>query len=115
GVQLFWAHPFLGVGYHLTLAYSPWPTAENLYLDFASMTGIVGFSLFIAVQIIFLRDGFRLLKSPQFTYLGMFWLTVLVVAFFVNLTGSVLFGGKLLGIFFILAGLFYNVKQKEKF
>ncbi len=113
GIQLFAAHPFLGVGYHLTLAFGPWPTAENLYLDFASMTGIVGLSLFLIIQIIFLRDGFKMLKSPQHTHMGMFWLNILAVVFIVSLTGSILFGGKILGIFWILAALFYNVKQKE--
>ena len=113
GVQMFWAHPFLGIGYHLTLAYSPWPTAENLYLDFASMTGVVGLSLFLIIQFIFLRDGFKLLKSPQHTHLGMLWLNILAVVFFVSLTGSILFGGKLQGIFWILTGLFYNAKFKE--
>jgi len=113
GVQLFWAHPFLGVGYHLTLAYSPWPTAENLYLDFASMTGIVGLTLFIIIQVNFLKDGFKLLKSPRHTHIGMFWLNILAVVFFVSLTGSILFGGKLLGIFFIITALFYNVKYKQ--
>lgn len=113
GIQLFGAHPFLGIGYHLTLAFSPWPTSENLYLDFVSMTGLVGFLIFIAIQIKFIKDGFRLLKSPQFTHIGMFWLTILATAFFASLTGSVLFSGKLLGIFWIIAGIFYNVRQKE--
>jgi len=113
GVQLFLAHPFFGVGYHLILAYSPWPTAENLYLDFASMTGICGLLLFIIIQIVFLRDGFQLLKTKRLTHIGMFWLNILAVAFFASLTGSVLFGGKLLGVFWILAGIFYSVKRKE--
>jgi len=113
GVLLFLTHPFLGVGYHLTLAYSPWPTAENLYLDIASMTGVVGLLLFIIIQINFLKDGFKLLKTATLTHFGLLWLNILAVTFFVSLTGSVLFGGKLLGLFWILAALFYNVKQKE--
>lgn len=113
GVQLFWAHPFFGVGYHSMLAYSPWPTAENLYLDFASMTGIVGLTPFIIIQVNFLKDGFKMLKSHQHAHIGMFWLNILVVVFFVSLTGSILFSGKLLGIFWIIAALFYNVKYKQ--
>jgi len=112
-IQLFMAHPFLGVGYHLTLGFSPWPTAENFYLDIASMTGTIGLTLFLIIQIIFLKDGFRLLKSHRFTHIGMFWITMFAMIFVTSLTGSILFNGKLLGIFWCLAGLFYNVKQQE--
>jgi hypothetical protein len=113
GIQLFVAHPFLGIGYGLNLAFSPWPTSENLYLDFACMTGLVGFSFFLVIQYFFIRDGFRLLRIPKLTHIGMFWLNVLAILFIVSLTGSILFNGKLLGIFWILAGVFYNVKQKK--
>lgn len=113
GVQLTIAHPILGVGYHMNLAYSPWPTAENLYLDISCMTGFAGLSLFLIIQYIFLKDGFRFLKNPQFKNIGLFWLCILAVTFFVSLTGSILFHGKLLGIFWIIAGVFYNVKQRE--
>ena len=113
GVQLTMAHPILGVGYHMNLAYSPWPTAENLYLDIACMTGLAGLSLFLIMQYYFLKDGFRLLRNPKLTHVGMFWLNILAIVFIVSLTGSILFSGKLLGIFWILAGVFYNVKQQE--
>ena len=112
GFFLFQSHPFLGIGYHLTMAFSPWPTSENLYLDMISMTGICGFSLFIMIQVVFIRDGFRLLKLSKFSHSGMLWLTILATVFFVSLTGSILFDGKLLGIFFIIAGVFYNIKLK---
>jgi len=114
GMHLFLTHPFFGIGYHLTLAFSPWPTAENLYLDFASMTGLFGFSIFLALQIIFLKDGFKMLRSEKYNHIGMFWLSILAVSFVASLTGSVLFSGKLLGIFWILGGLFYNVKQRQE-
>ena len=113
GATLFLLHPFLGVGYHLNLAYSPWPTAENLYLDFACMTGLAGLSFFLIIQFIFLRDGFRFFKIPHLRQFGLFWLSILAITFFVSLTGSILFHGKLLGIFWILAGVFYNVKQRQ--
>ncbi len=113
GVQLTIAHPVLGVGYHMNRAYSPWPTAENLYLDISCMTGLAGLSLFLIMQYHFLKDGFRLLRNPMLTHIGMFWLNILAVVFIVSLTGSILFHGKLLGIFWILAGVFYNVKQRE--
>lgn len=113
GVQLTLAHPILGIGYHMNRAYSPWPTAENLYLDIACMTGLAGLSLFLIMQYYFLRDGFRLLRVPKLTHIGMFWLNILAIVFIVSLTGSILFNGKLLGIFWILAGVFYNVKQRE--
>lgn len=113
GVQLTVAHPVLGVGYHMNLAYSPWPTAENLYLDIACMTGLTGLSLFLIMQYHFLKDGFRLFRNPRLTHIGMFWLNILAIVFIVSLTGSILFNGKLLGIFWILAGVFYNVKQRE--
>jgi|GEM_PF-2380779 len=113
GVQLTIAHPILGVGYHMNLAYSPWPTAENLYLDIACMTGLAGLSLFLIMQYYFLRDGFRFLRNPKLTHIGMFWLNILAIVFIVSLTGSILFHGKLLGIFWIIAGVFYNVKQRE--
>lgn len=113
GIHLFIAHPFLGVGYNMTLGYSPWPTAENFYLDILSMTGMAGFSLFIIIQVIFLKDGFRLLKSPRLTHIGMLWINILAIVFFTSMTGSVLFESKLSGIFWSLAGIFYNVKIKE--
>lgn len=113
GFQLTIAHPVLGIGYHMNLAYSPWPTAENLYLDISCMTGLGGLSLFLIMQYYFLRDGFRLLRHPKLTHIGMFWLNILTVVFIVSLTGSILFHGKLLGIFWILAGVFYNVKLRE--
>lgn len=113
GIQLTIAHPLLGVGYHMNRAYSPWPTAENLYLDVACMTGLIGLSLFIALQVVFLKDALRVLRIPHLTHFGMLWLNILAVVFVVSLTGSILFNGKLLGIFWILAGLFYHVKQQE--
>ena len=113
GVQLTIAHPVLGVGYHMNLAYSPWPTAENLYLDISCMTGLAGLSLFLIMQFYFLRDGFRFLRNPKLTHIGMYWLNILAILFFVSLTGSILFNGKLLGIFWILGGFFYNVKLHE--
>jgi O-antigen ligase len=113
GFHLFIAHPFLGVGYNMTLGYSPWPTAENFYLDILSMTGLAGFSLFIIIQVIFLKHGFRLLKSPHLSHIGMLWINILAIVFFTSITGSVLFESKLSGIFWSLAGIFYNVKIKE--
>ena len=113
GAQLTMTHPILGIGYQMNRAYSPWPTAENLYLDISCMTGLAGLSLFLIMQYYFLRDGFHFLKNPKLTHIGMFWLNILAIVFIVSLTGSILFHGKLLGIFWILAGIFYNVKQRE--
>jgi O-antigen ligase len=112
-IHLFVANPFLGIGYHMTLAHSPWPTAENLYLDFASMTGLFGFILFMIIQIIFLKDGFQMLNSSKLRNYGMFWLNILIVIFITSLTGSILFHSKVMGIFWSIAGLIYNVKLKE--
>ena len=112
-IHLFVANPIFGIGYHMTLAHSPWPTAENLYLDIASMTGLFGFTLFMIIQIKFLRDGFQMLKSIKLKNFGMFWLNILVVIFISGLTGSILFHTKVMGIFWSIAGLIYNVKLKE--
>jgi len=114
GVQLFFDHPIFGIGFHLNRAFSPWPTAENLYIDFACMTGLLGFVSFLIIQIRFLRDGFQYLKNPQFTNIGIWWLNILAILFVVSQTGSILFDSKLLGIFWILGGLFYNVKLHER-
>ncbi len=114
GVQMFVAHPLFGIGYQLNRAFSPWPTAENLYIDFACMTGLVGLLSFLIIQFRFLRDGFQYLKHPQFTNLGMWWLNILAILFIVSQTGSILFHSKLLGIFWVLGGLFYNVRLHER-
>lgn len=114
GVQMFLGHPLFGVGYHLNHAFSPWPTAENLYIDMACMTGMAGLISFLIIQIRFLRDGFQYLKHPQFTHIGLWWLNILAILFLVSQTGSILFHSKLLGIFWILGGLFYNVKLHER-
>jgi hypothetical protein len=115
GLRVFTCHPMLGTGYHLLSAFSYWPTAENLFIDFLAMTGLLGFGSFIIVQILFVRDGLDLMRrSPIFSNLALFWLVVLTVLFFVSLTGSIWFNGKLLGMYWVLGGLFYNAREQTR-
>lgn len=71
---MFLQHPVLGVGYgnyrSLYGDYIPGAApdqldAHNLYLQFLSETGVIGFAIFFAVIIAFVRIAIRLARSPD--------------------------------------------------
>jgi putative inorganic carbon (hco3(-)) transporter len=108
GIKVFSKFPLLGVGFQMSKDYTGFETAENLWLDIAIMTGVIGMFLFLwwVIRIVKISRADKEINMNPFTdSFGESYRIILLGIFITTLTGSVMFVLKLVVLFWVLTSL----------
>lgn len=120
--QEFTAHPLFGIGaknfsYEVEKVFGKGTDAHNVFLQFLAETGIVGTLSFIALFLGLLWSMFwRLLTSTdaETRLLRFVFFVELLLVLFDSQFNNPLFSLRLVGVFWLLMGLFYAIPKDNK-
>ncbi len=117
GVKGFLDHPLVGIGPKMGPYFTGMETSENLFLDVALMTGVLGLGMFawICLRVFrIVRSGLSTLERGFSHQFLKGFRAILACLFIVSLTGSVLFNLKLLLLFWILFACLWRLLHPGK-
>jgi hypothetical protein len=117
GVEGFLNHPVVGIGPKMNEFVLGLETSENLFLDVAIMTGVLGtfMNLWLLWKLLHLvRQSSVATAQPFLSAFLKGYKAILVTLFVVSLTGSVLFNLKIMMLFWLLTAFLWSLTRSNK-